>query len=190
LRQPLSSRSRRIPVGGGTLYAAEIDAKQSLAKWLRGRRAALERIALRGTWLDRDDVSRLLQLSMPGIDELAALFEIARAGMDTRFESIVVDMAPTGHTLRMLQMPESLRALANVLIEDAGQTPGGGRSADGRGCSPDDSDRVIIEIDREARDLAALLRPARACHGSHRQPMSVQGTIAAAAAGANGHTAG
>ena len=184
MRRPLSSRSRRIPVGGGTLYAAEIDAKQSLAKWLRGRRAAFERIALRGTWLDRDDVSRLLQLSMPGIDELAALFEIARAGRDTRFESIVVDMAPTGHTLRMLQMPESLRALANVFdrMQDKHRVVVEALTG---AYYPDDSDRVIIEIDREARDLAALLRdPARARVSwvTLAEPMSVQETIAAAAA--------
>ena len=50
---------------------------------------------------------------------------------------------------------------------------------------PDDSDRVIIEIDREARDLAALLRdPARARVSwvTLAEPMSVQETIAAAAA--------
>ena len=62
------------------LHAVEIDAPRRARAGGRGRRAALERIALRGTWLDEEDVSRLLRLSLPGIDELAALFEIARFG--------------------------------------------------------------------------------------------------------------
>ena len=79
-----------------------------------GAPGGIEQIALRGTWLDQEDVARLLRLSLPGIDELAALLEIARAGRSRRFDLIVVDTAPTGHTLRMLAMPETLGGLARV----------------------------------------------------------------------------
>jgi arsenite/tail-anchored protein-transporting ATPase len=173
-----------VPVGGGTLYAVEIDAKKSLAGWLAGRRATFERIALGGTWLDREDVSRLLQLSMPGIDELAALFEIARAGNDRRFQSIVIDTAPTGHTLRMLEMPETLRALAQVFDRMQEKHRIMVEALTGT-YAPDDSDRLIAEIDRMARDLAAFLRDpaiARVSWVTLAEPMSVQETVAAAAA--------
>ena len=171
-----------MPVGVGTLYALEIDARKSLARWLNRRRAAFERIAVRGTWLDREDVSGLLQLSMPGIDELAALFEIARAGKDTRFDSIVVDMAPTGHTLRMLEMPATLGTLAQVFDRMQEKHRLMVEALTGV-YAPDDSDRLIAEIDQEARDLASLLRDpmiARISWVTLAEPMSVQETITAA----------
>ena len=157
LRSSLSYQPKRIAVGGGTLYAAEIDARQALSQWLKPRRRALEHIALRGTWLDEEDVAKLLRLSLPGIDEIAALLEIARFGADRRFDLIVVDTAPTGHTLRMLTMPETLRRVAaafdamqakhRIVVEALIGTYAG-----------DDSDALIEEIDRQGRDLAGLLR--------------------------------
>ena len=107
--QRLSGVPRRVPLPHGVLYAVEIDAARALERWLSVRRESFERIVLRGTWLDREDVSRLLRLSLPGIDELAALLEIERIAHAGRYESVVVDTAPTGHTLRMLTMPQSLR---------------------------------------------------------------------------------
>jgi arsenite-transporting ATPase len=92
----------------------EIDAARALRRWLADRRPVLERIAVQGTWLEADDVAKLLQLSLPGIDELAALLEISRFADASRFDTVVVDTAPTGHTLRMLQMPVMLAGLAGV----------------------------------------------------------------------------
>jgi arsenite/tail-anchored protein-transporting ATPase len=159
LQASLSHQPRRVALGGGTLYAAEIDAPRALRQWLRPRRRALEQIALRGTWLDEDDVAKLLRLSLPGIDEVAALLEIARFGADRRFDLIVVDTAPTGHTLRMLTMPETLRRVATafdslqakhrVVVEALVGTYAG-----------DNSDALIEEIDRQGGDLAGFLRDA------------------------------
>jgi anion-transporting ArsA/GET3 family ATPase len=98
LSRPLGPAPRRVPLRRGRLDAVEIDAAAALGRWLDTRRRHLERIALRGTWLDDDDVSRLLRLSLPGIDELAALLEIARFASGGAYDLIVVDTAPTGHT--------------------------------------------------------------------------------------------
>lgn len=145
----------------GTLHAVEIDAKRALQRWLTERRDAFERIASRGTWLDSDDIAGLLRLSLPGIDEIAALLEIVRYGRSGRFDVIVVDTAPTGHTLRLLAMPGTLRRLAEVfdamqakhrMVVDALRG----------GWSPDAEDAVIQELDDEGRKVSELLRdPAR-----------------------------
>jgi len=111
---PLGEAPRKVPLRKGSLHGVEIDAARALERWLADRRDTLERIALRGTWLDEDDVARLLRLSLPGIDELAALLEIARYARSGRYDLIVVDTAPTGHTLRMLAMPGTLRSVAQV----------------------------------------------------------------------------
>jgi arsenite-transporting ATPase len=156
LKTRLNSAPRRVPCGGGALDAVEIDARAALRRWLRGRRRALETIALRGTWLDSDDVSRLLRASLPGIDEIAALFEIARFSRVPRYDLIVVDTAPTGHTLRMLAMPQTLQGVANafdhmqekhrVMIE---ALIGHGRR--------DEADRFIEHLKRDAAALRSLL---------------------------------
>jgi arsenite-transporting ATPase len=180
----LSRTPRRIPLRRGVLYAVEIDAAQALERWLAPRRDGFERIALRGTWLDREDVSRLLRLSLPGIDELAALIEMTRLASLGRYDRIVVDTAPTGHTLRMLMMPESLRAIASVF--DRMQAKHRIMVEALRGAwAPDRDDRLIEEIDRDGRDLHALLRDPALVHMSWvtlPESMAVEETADAAEA--------
>jgi arsenite-transporting ATPase len=50
-------------------------------------------------------VRDLLALAPPGIDELFALSLLGDALAEQRFSRIVVDPAPTGHLLRLLEMP-------------------------------------------------------------------------------------
>jgi arsenite-transporting ATPase len=184
LSRSLAAAPRRIPLRRGLLDAVEIDAPRALERWLSKRRDAFERIALRGTWLDRDDVSRLLRLSLPGIDELAALFAIARLARTGRYDLIVVDTAPTGHTLRMLTMPESLRGLARVFDQMQAKHRVMVETLRG-GWAPDAEDVLIGEIDREGRDLQALLRDPALVHVSWvtlPESMAIEETADAAAA--------
>ena len=54
---------------------------------------------------DRAIMRDLLSLAPPGIDELFALSLLGDALIERRFARIVVDPAPTGHLLRLLEMP-------------------------------------------------------------------------------------
>jgi arsenite-transporting ATPase len=54
---------------------------------------------------DRAIVRDLLSLAPPGVDELFALSLLGDALAERRFSRIVVDPAPTGHLLRLLEMP-------------------------------------------------------------------------------------
>ena len=79
----------------------------------RSLRAVLATVAeeLRsaGIRLDEDDVERLFAAGIaPGSDELAAL-ELLAELLDDDFDRVVVDTAPTGHTLRLLDLPDVLR---------------------------------------------------------------------------------
>ena len=132
-----------------------------IRRWIATRRELLEEMALRGTWLDREDVSSLLRLTLPGIDELAALIEIARIIKSARFDLIVIDTAPTGHTLRMLETPEVLDGMASVF--DAMQSRHRVLVAALRGrWTRDAADALIDDLARAADDLATMLRdPAR-----------------------------
>jgi arsenite/tail-anchored protein-transporting ATPase len=164
LGDALGARNTRRRIGAtpqplrwrrATLHAAHVDAGAFIRRWIRQNGGMLEQIALRGTWLDRDDVVQLLRLSLPGIDEIAALLELARLGRSGRYDLIVVDTAPTGHTLRMLQTPQALAGLARVF--DAMQAKHRVMVEALRGSwTADAADEFIEELDRDARALAAL----------------------------------
>lgn len=54
---------------------------------------------------------------MPGADEAAALQQLLGLLDDERFERVVIDTAPTGHTLRLLELPEALDSLFGRLLQ-------------------------------------------------------------------------
>jgi arsenite-transporting ATPase len=58
-----------------------------------------------------------LAASMPGAEEMALFDRIGGLirGEDTRFDLIVFDTAPTGHTLRLIRMPELMEAWIRAL---------------------------------------------------------------------------
>ena len=153
----LGPRPRPVPVRRGSLRAVELDADAALARWLQQRRERLATIVLRGTYLDREDVERFLSLSLPGTDELIGLLELSRLARTAPVDVVVVDTAPTGHTLRLLQMPAVLREIASVLDDMQAKHRFLARSLGGsyRG---DSADALIAEVEEEAAAILALLR--------------------------------
>jgi arsenite/tail-anchored protein-transporting ATPase len=146
----------RPVTGVARLTAVDLDATRAFHRWLRSRRELLSTIALRGTYLDEEDVGRLLNLSLPGIDEVIGLVEIARVA-EGGYDAIVVDAAPTGHTLRLLSAPLLLERVAELL--DALQAHHRAVVSALRGrYVADAADALIAEIDRDGRSLAARLR--------------------------------
>lgn len=105
-------------------------------------------------------MDRLFALPLPGVDELVGLLELARlAGAEERDE-VVVDTAPTAHTLRLLAMPEALRRFAGLLAAMqrkhravAEQLAGAWR--------PDAADALPAAIEAEAALLGDLLHDPR-----------------------------
>jgi arsenite-transporting ATPase len=69
----------------------------------------------RGTYLDRDELRRFFELSLPGIDEIMAWMRIGELAEERPEAVIVVDTAPTGHTLRMLASGEHFTQFAAAL---------------------------------------------------------------------------
>jgi arsenite-transporting ATPase len=55
---------------------------------------------------DRAIFRDLLSLAPPGVDELYALASLGEALSHQRYSRIIVDPAPTGHLLRLIQLPE------------------------------------------------------------------------------------
>jgi len=154
----LSSTPRQI---ASALDAVELDAPRAFERWLRDHRRALGDVLEHGTWLDRGDVDALLNLSLPGIDELVGLLEISRIAAAKRYDSVVVDTAPTGHTLRLLAAPEAVGAVAGVLdaLQEEHRLIRTRLARVARG--PEAADRLIAMLESQAREIGARLRDHR-----------------------------
>ena len=90
------------------LKVRELDGQEYLLNFKQQHQEKLREIAARGTFLDREEINRFLDLSLPGLDELVAFMEISTWVEKRSYDCILVDTAPSGHSLRLLAMPEFL----------------------------------------------------------------------------------
>jgi len=97
------------------LKVLELDAQAYLHAFQEKNRQRLMEIASRGTFLDEEDINRFLELSLPGMDELMAFLEISRWVKEGTYDGIIMDTAPTGHTLRLMEMPDLIRKWLEAL---------------------------------------------------------------------------
>jgi arsenite-transporting ATPase len=165
----IGDRERRIPGAPGDLVARELDADRAFAARRDRYRDAVDELfnALLGgsrfdIAFDRVVVRELIDLAPPGLDELFAVLTVIEAlrprgpaGEDGGHDVVIVDTAPTGHTVRLLQMPETalqwVHALLAILLKYRKVIGLGELAAD------------LVEVARDLRELATLLRdPVRA----------------------------
>ena len=97
------------------LMVWEIDARASFQKFMERHRNTIKRIMERGTFLDNTDISALLSTSLPGIDELMGMVELVDLLENDTYDIIVLDTAPTGHTIKFLQMPHLIKKWTRLL---------------------------------------------------------------------------
>ena len=104
------------------LHAMQLDPVAARTAFLRRWREVLVTIVDRGTYLDADDIAGLVDAAFPGADEIFGVLVLAdllagimRETSDQRWTRLVVDTAPTGHTLRLLALPETFDALIALL---------------------------------------------------------------------------
>ena len=91
---------------GHSLTVWQIDAATQFRKFLARHREAILSLVESGTMFTRQEIEPLLDETIPGMAEVAALLTISELLERGDYGEIVVDTAPAGHTLRLLQMPE------------------------------------------------------------------------------------
>lgn len=114
------------PLTAGKLYAMEVDTEAALEKF----QTALETFDIQKLsqalgvqpelldGLGLSEFSNLLNNPPPGLDELVALSNILNdPSITNEFDVVIVDTAPTGHTLRMLALPQFLDGFLGKLLE-------------------------------------------------------------------------
>ncbi len=103
--------------------ASEMDSAAIFARWVHDLKADIESSTgaeVSGIHLDlsfeREILSALLDIVPPGVDEVLAIFRILDLLAD-RAQRVAIDMAPTGHALDLLRMPERILAWTRPLLK-------------------------------------------------------------------------
>jgi arsenite-transporting ATPase len=144
------------------LRVETLDATALYARFLGEHLESFLEIGDRGTYLDRDELRRLLELALPGVDELMTWMHIGELAESHPGSILVVDTAPTGHTLRMLAASEHFHQLALALDSMAEKHRDMVRQFTRRDVH-DAVDTFIEDFDERAKRRRALLTdPARA----------------------------
>jgi len=111
------------------LWAAEIDPDEAVDDGVFGTDEPLGGMGEMGEQLGPmgelfggdDDESGLAGMmgmggSMPGADEAVAMRQLLEYLDDPRFDRVIVDTAPTGHTLRLLELPELMDSMVGRIL--------------------------------------------------------------------------
>jgi arsenite-transporting ATPase len=159
LRVPLGDDERPVP-GAPGLSARELDAGGAFARWRERHGGDVGRAV--GAFAEGAGAEDLLDLTPPGLDELVAVSSLLDAvfggdgedGEPAR-DLVIVDTAPTGHALRLLEMPALALSWDHFLLSlllKYREVVGLGDLAAG-----------LVELSRSLKRLEGLLRdPERA----------------------------
>jgi arsenite-transporting ATPase len=150
LRIPLGNDERSLKAN---LAVRELDARGEFARW-RERHGAEVGRAVSAFSAKSSGVEDLLDFTPPGLDELIAVSSLLDALFGENGEPardlVIVDTAPTGHALRLLEMPELAlswdRFLLSLLLKY--------REAVGLG----DLAAGLVDLSRSLKRLQGLLR--------------------------------
>ena len=154
----LGDDPRRVPGAPKNLEAREIDAKKAFEKErVRYRKAIDDLFAsiFKGSMdasYDRRVLEDLVDMAPPGLDEIVAILSIVDA---VSSHIVVVDTAPSGHTLRLLDLPKKaldwVHALMQIILKY--------RRVIGLGDLASD----LMDLARRLRALIALLADEARC---------------------------
>jgi len=105
-----------VPLKGlDNLWAFEMDAMDVYKKWNEKYGDTIKKIADRGTYFDKQDIEDFFSLTIPGLDEMMAIIKLIDIQKEDKYDLIILDTAPTGHTLRLLNLPKDLARMVNLM---------------------------------------------------------------------------
>lgn len=93
-----------------TLDAIEINVDLLMNEFKGQHKDAIQELLTKSANLDQQEADHALELAIPGIDEFMSLIKLSSFLEQNIYKTIVVDTAPTGHTLRLLSMPNMVNS--------------------------------------------------------------------------------
>ena len=104
---------RQAPKAGVDVW--QVDAEKQFRAFLSRHKEKLLSILETGSIFSRADIEPLLETTLPGMAEMAALLAITDALASGKYDQIVVDTAPIGHTLRLFALPQYFSSFLDIL---------------------------------------------------------------------------
>jgi len=123
LKMTVEDTSRSLP-DLPNLEVRALDAEILLTEFKATYGAVLELLVERGSFVQGADLTPIWDLSWPGLDELMGILEIQRllrvqaidgANLHRLYDRVVVDMAPSGHTLNLFGLMDFLDGFLGAL---------------------------------------------------------------------------
>jgi arsenite-transporting ATPase len=117
-------------LGDKRFFAMEVDSVAEYKRWSGAMQQKIENAFSTGTAsgiqvdmsFDRQIFSALLDIVPPGVDEIFAVFRILDLLEQSRGQgNVLIDMAPTGHALELLRMPERILHWTRLLLKTLAQ---------------------------------------------------------------------
>lgn len=170
--RPVGDTAARLATwADGYVDGVEIDPAATVDRHLAGVRATMQRLLPDRL---RPQADRHLEAARdaPGTHESAVLERIAEAVQEglADYDLVVFDTAPTGHTLRLMKLPEQLTAWTEMLLRNRDRSERFGAAVRGLGGSG-------TEYDRDA-ELRRLLVGRRERFGRLRDVVADEATTA------------
>ena len=94
--------------GINNLFAMEIDAHKVFEEFKEEYGDDILDILQQGTYLEDKETENMFNLDIPGLDEIMGLKKITDFMNSQEYQIYIVDTAQTGHTLRLLTLPDLL----------------------------------------------------------------------------------
>ncbi|KAJ1423223.1 anion-transporting ATPase-like domain-containing protein [Ochromonadaceae sp. CCMP2298] len=192
LQEPLSGKPRLLDdtAEGGQLWAMEIDPEEALKEFQQLLKSQAEPVGgekkksggmmgAMGLPNLSEELAEILygiKDPPPGTDEIVALAKIISFldngyttpdGRTVKFDRVVLDTAPTGHTLRMLQLPDFVQKLIRKVrvLREKTKNMGGMMGMGSRGADdgPDEAALQLVDFEDRMKRLEAVLHSHQEC---------------------------
>ncbi|WP_164014034.1 ArsA family ATPase [Pyxidicoccus trucidator] len=163
VKKKLTAKPTKLVAGKGEggVYALELEPAALMKPFLADYLPALAKAAGKGTHISDEDMGKLYQQAVPGLEELVGLFHVVDLleGKDKEFDRIIVDASPTSHTLRLFDLPVGLRKFLGF-VKAGGEKPAS--SGKGKKAAEAAAPGFLEQLGQKAEKLLALLKdPAR-----------------------------
>jgi arsenite-transporting ATPase len=114
LQMPVEDIPQPLP-DRPNLQVRALDADRLLQDFKSRYGQVLELLVERGSFVAGEDLTPVWDLSWPGLNELMGILEIQRILREDDIDRVVVDMAPSGHTLNLFGLMDFLDQLLDAL---------------------------------------------------------------------------
>ncbi len=141
---PVDNEPRSLP-DLPNLQVQALDAQALLNQFKARYGKVLELLVERGSFVEGEDLSPVWDLSFPGLDELMSILEIQRILQEGEADRVVVDMAPSGHTLNLFGLMDFLDNFLGALELFQEKHRVISQSLAGS-CVADDADEFLLEM--------------------------------------------